>query len=71
MSDDEPSILGAGCGVQRMPTVREAIEYHVRQIQQLCDAANLDPYEWLMPDLEALDGGEFAQEPTPGESPVL
>lgn len=26
---------------------RDAIEAHVRQIQQLCDYSNLDPTQWL------------------------
>ena len=44
----EPSVMGAGKGIPPMPTVAEAIEAHVRRIEILCDAANLDPAQWLV-----------------------
>lgn len=48
LAADEPSVLGGGCGVPPMPTVTDAIEAHIRQIEQLCDAANVDPSQWLI-----------------------
>jgi hypothetical protein len=45
---EPPAVLGAGCGLTPVPTGADAIEAHVREIEKLCDAANLDPAQWLV-----------------------
>lgn len=59
--DEPPAVLGAGCGVSPMPTAVEAIEAHVRQIEMLCDATNIDPAQWLV------SADESASAPPPGD----
>lgn len=50
---DEPSVMGGALHpIPPPPTGVDRIEWHVREIQKICDALNLDPVQWLMPDLE-------------------
>lgn len=50
---DEPSVMGGAVHpIPPPPAGVDRIEWHVREIQKICDALNLDPVQWLMPDLE-------------------
>lgn len=46
---DEPSVIGGMTSqpIPPFPSGVNLIEWHVRQIQQVCDALNFDPTQWL------------------------